>query len=261
MEVKKGGNMTKIQTIKRAFKILNLYSMDTPELGVKEVSQKLYLNKSTVRGLVSSLESVGMLQKAEGKRKYRLGRKVIMFAQAFFSNIDLRAVVLPHIEEVHKKTSEEVAIYVIDGDRRILFEYIESTHPVRHVVDLGSHYGPLHAGAQGKLLLAHMPDKKIDEIIKRMGLPRYTSNTITDRKRLQREIEKIRNDGFAVSRGERVDALCSVSAPVRDYKGNVIAAMTITRLTMNYTPELTREYTKLAKEEARKISQELGYQE
>jgi len=250
--------MTQVKSVKRAFEILGLYTISRQELSMSEVTRELGMNKSTAARLMATLESVNMLKRCSN-RKYCLDGMVMETARVFLSNLDLKAIASPYLIELNKKTNDLVSINVIRGDKRFCLDYIESSHPVRYVVEQDHIYSPLHAGAPGKLLLAYLPDNKIEEIIKRTGLPRYTNNTITKREDLKKEIESIRENGIAISKGEHVKHACTVSAPIRDYKDKVVAALSISWIMIGDTSVKEQTYPKMVKEVANSISRELGY--
>lgn len=250
--------MVQIKSVKRASEILALYTISRPELSVSEVTRELGMNKSTVARLMATLESVNILKKCSN-RKYRLDGRVMEAARVFLSNLDLKAIASPYLTELNKKTDDLVSINVIRDDKRFCLDWIESSHPVRYVVKEEHIYSPLHAGSPGKLLLAYLPDNKIEEIIKRTGLPRYTNSTITKREELQKEIGGIRKNGIAISKGEHVKYACTVSAPIRDYKDKVVAALSISWIMIGDTSGKEQTYPNMVKEVANSISRELGY--
>jgi len=250
--------MVQIKSVKRASEILALYTVSRPELSVSEVARELGMNKSTVARLMATLESVNMLKRCSN-RKYRLDGRVMETARVFLSNLDLKAITSPYLTELNMKTNDLVSINVIRGDKRFTLAWIESSHPVRYVVKEEHVYAPLHVGAPGKLLLASLPDEKVEEIIQRTGLPRYTNNTITKREELQKEIENIRKNGFALSKGEHIEHACAVSAPIRNYMDKVVAALSISWIMIGNTSEKEQTYPKMVKEVANSISRELGY--
>jgi DNA-binding IclR family transcriptional regulator len=91
-------------------------------------------------------------------------------------------------------------------------------------VEVGNRF-PLHATAAGKVLLAHQPEERVDRIIEKWGLPKITSNTITDKNELRAELEQIREGGIAVNDEEEVDGLYAMSVPVFKPNETVIGSL------------------------------------
>lgn len=247
-----------IKSIKKSLDILNLFTYETPEIGVTEITNKLGLSKSTVSRLLSTLEQGNLVAKVSTNHKYRLGNKVLELASIFLSHTEWRTIAIPHLKDLRDKTDETVTVFVIDGDQRVCIEKVDSPHEVRQFLNVGGRY-PLHAGSAGKLLLAYLSREKRKEILLKTGLPRFTSNTITNLKSLEKELARIREEGYAVSHEERARFVSSVATPIRDFKGEVIAALCLSGLTVRFTDEKVAEFIKLTRMAANRISQELGY--
>lgn len=247
-----------IKSVKTSLDILSCFTNGTPKIGVIEISRKLGLSKSTVSRILSTLERGNFVAKGATDQKYRLGSKVLELASIFISTIEWRTIAIPYLKDLRDKTDETVMVFVIDEDKRILLEKFESSHELRPFLNIGGRY-PLHAGSAGKLLLAYLPKDKQKEVILKTGLPRYTPNTIRNFKSLEKELTKIRKKGIAVSHQERVPFLSSISAPIRDFKGEVIAALCVDGPTVRFTFEKVKEFISLAVETADRISREIGF--
>jgi DNA-binding IclR family transcriptional regulator len=247
-----------IKSIRSSLDVLNCFSSETPKIGVTEISRKLRLSKSTVSRILSTLQQGNLVAKASTDQKFQLGPKVVELAHIFLSTIDWRTVAAPHLKELRDKTDETVMIFVMDGDQRICLEKFESSHELRPSLSIGSRF-PLHAGSAGKLLLAYLPKEDRRKILSRTGLPRFTMKTTTTLKKLERDLDQIRRSGYAVSHQERVPFLSSVSAPMRDSEGHVIAALCVDGLTARFTPRKVARFVELATETALRISREMGF--
>jgi len=252
--------MEVIKSVKRVFDILDLFVTQDPELGVSQVAKHIGINKSTSSRIMATLETVDILKKNPENQKYRLNGKILGLTKVMLSSIDLKSLARPYLKELNARTTELVQIHVLDGDQRVVLDWVESTRPIRRVIDKSHMYGPLHAGAPGKLLLAYLHDDKVNEIVERVGLPAYTKLTITNKTELMQELKLIRKQGSAFSVGEHWEFMYTVSAPIRNYLGEVIAALSISWLEMMNAPGVSDEYTALVKETALRISRELGYQ-
>lgn len=248
-----------MKSLKSALDILNCFTLDNHELGVSEIARELGIYKSKVSRVLSAYEAEGVVLRSQSTQKYRLGPKILGWAAILLSKTDMRAVALPYMEELRGKTNETVNLYVLESDYRICIERVESSQSIRMVSKIGERL-TLHAGAAGKLLLAYLPEEERKETIERIELPRLTPKTITSRKELEKELEKICRQGFATSFQELVPLAASISAPLRNYEGEVIAALGIAGPAMRFTSQKVKEYLLYVKEIASKISQELGYQ-
>jgi DNA-binding IclR family transcriptional regulator len=164
----------------------------------------------------------------------------------------------PYLTNLRDKTGENVSLSVIDVDQRVVVEEFASLNELRPFLSIGGHY-PLHAGSASKVLLAYQPRKKRKEILKGK-LPRLAPNTITDINNLEEELNNVCQKGYAVSHQERSAFLSSISAPIRNYKKEVISALSIYGPSVRFTPQKLLKFKKLIIENADKISQELGFE-
>ena len=243
---------------KRVLGILDLFSTEYPEYGVTQAAQSLGMNKSTVARIMSTLEKKGALKKNTENRKYRLGAKVCNWTRVFNETLDLKFIAKPYLKKLSMNTGLSSAVMIVDGDKRLCLDATESTHMLRLQQIPGAHH-PLHAGAAGKLLLAYIPEEKRNQMLARSGLPRFTARTITRMNDLQKELDRIQKQGYAVSSGEYVELAVSLFAPVRDYSGEVVAAIGIAGLTSQFMPEEQLKYVDIVTEVAMELSRETGY--
>lgn len=253
--------MSEIGSVKRATAVLKLFMRGHAELGPTEVAQKLGMNKTTVIRLMSTLVATGLLRKTATGRKYALGGTIMDLARAFLASADLKTVSLPYLQKLRDITGETISIDVRQGDERVCILIVEGNNPVRLGAKVVGERATLHAGSDSKLLLAYLPDEEVNNVLERTGMPRYTDATIINKKKLLKETEKIRRQGFAISKEERWEYAYCISAPIRDYTSQVVAAVSIFGVIMRLTPEKERNFPKLLKATADEISQQLGYWE
>lgn len=253
-----GNKTVYLKSVNRACDTLNLFISGGAEHSISEIALKLNANKSTVSRIMSTLAAQNIVERSMVNRKYRLSGKIWELAEVYLSNLDLRTTALPYLRELRAQTDETVSIYSVTEDDRICLERLESSQFLRPALEIG-HHAPLTAGAPGKVLLAYLPLDKRNKLIERKGLPRYTEHTITTREELEKELDKICNQGFAVSYGEYIEYCTTVAAPIRNYTGEVIGSVAITGLVMRFTPEMERESSILVKKTAANISRALGY--
>ncbi len=247
-----------LKSIDKAVTILNCYSPDRQVLGVGEISQMTGYTKSTTSRILATLEKRGCVEKAEGFGKYRLGYRIYLWGNIVRKQISLAAVARPVMEKLRDACGEEVILYVVEGDRRVSLEIVESIHRIANIDPVGRHY-PLHAGAAGKILLAYFPKEKRSEFYTRGPLEKFTKKTITDVELLEKELEIIRKQGYAVSRGEREPDAFSVNASVMDASRQVVAALSLSGPVFRLNEEKLKIYIQLVVAAAKEISEKLGY--
>jgi IclR family KDG regulon transcriptional repressor len=250
--------MPNIKSVQRAMSIVALFNLNNPEIGVTEAAEKLQITKSTATRLMQTLASADILARSPNNRKYRLGAKVMELAETFISQVDLKNISQPYLEYLRTQTGETVNIDIVDGDERICVLALESLYNLR-LFQVAGQRAPLTAGAPGKLLTAYLPENKVEQIINKQGLPAYTKYTITSKSKFKEEIRKIRESGYSISKGEHYDFCFGISAPIKDYSGKVIAALTSSGVLMRLNPQKEEEIKKQVMETAAQISRDLGY--
>jgi len=246
------------QTLIRAAAILDSFSAEQPELGVRDLARRLELSPATTGRLLATLHSVGILQQNETTRAYALGAKVLGWANVFSSTLDVRDKARPLMEELHRRTRESVSLYIRDGRERVCVERIESLQQIRVVVRLGERM-PLYAGASGKVLLAFLPTAQREALLEELKLVRLTENTPCDRARLARDLLEIQTRGYATSLGERVSGAASIAAPVFDASGDAVASINLNGPIPRVNDAKLEEYTPLVVGAAQEVSRRMGY--
>lgn len=246
-----------LSSLSNALRILRSYSLEKPSQGITEIASSLHLGKSTVHRLVSTLSNEGFLVKDPETQKYRLGYSVLALSGVITSTLDIYTESLPVVRKLVDLVGETAHIGIMDGHEVIYVMKIECNHHVRFLTHVGRR-NPLHCTSSGKVLLAHKDQAFIEKFMEN-GLARYSSNTITDAATLRRHLQKIKDDGYATSYEELLEGVHSIAAPIRDYTGQVTAAITIVgpkqRMTRSKVPFLVKK----VREASFEISEKLGY--
>lgn len=234
------------RSIERALEIFDCFLEDDSELSLNEISEKVKLAPSTVYRIVNTLVENSYLSKNNDK-KYSLGRKVALIGSRCYElqYKHIKEVALPFMKRLNEKYNESISLYVVDDDNILCIERIETTRSVRQVLTVGD-YLPLTAGASGKLLLAYEPKKHRDRLI-------------DDNLFLKSAIEKIIEQGYAYSFGEKEEGLSCISAPIIDGDKTVVAAITITGLSVRFQGQDLEEKKSDTVVIAKEISKALRY--
>ena len=217
-----------LQTIQKAGELLTLFDREHTEWGVREVATKLKIAKSSAHDLMSSLAKLGFLNKTEDNR-YRLGWRLVTLSETLLATTELRKEAHPIMEDLATEYQETLHLAVLDDTQAVYVDKLEGRQAVRvELTSLGARLYA-HCSALGKVLLAYKEESEVKRIIQTAGLPRFTENTITEEEDLLDNLIKIRKQGYAYDLEEILPDLCCVAAPIYDYTGNVIAAISMSK--------------------------------
>lgn len=208
----------RVQSIDRAISILNCFSVDVEELSLGQIATSTGLPKPTVYRLLTAMRNHQWIEQDERSGLYRLGFRLYTLGIIAGAQSDLRKGALPVMERLAKETKETVNLNIVDDDERICIELVEGSHGIRNFVKLGTRNTLLH-GASGRVLLAHLPQERIDSVL---------ANVETaQRDNLLSEVEQIRRQGYALTYSNRVEGAFGASAPIFGHKGSCIAGLTV----------------------------------
>ncbi len=214
-----------IQSVERAFSILELFQAKTEELSLKEIAQALELNKSTAFGLVNTLSALGYLQQNEENQKYTLGLRVLSLVNAMkFNNILIRAS-RPYLEALSQKYHETVHSAVESAGSVVYLDKVEADSSIYINTQMGTK-NYMHCTGVGKCLLAFKPEGELDEFLKR-PLKALTFNTITDPDAFRAEMALSRARGYAMDNEEIEIGLTCVAVPVFSAPGTATFAISL----------------------------------
>jgi len=237
--------------------LLRAFGSSAPELGVSELGRRLNLHKSTVSRLLSTLESEGLLERAPGTEKYRLGPEIARLAGQADHLGDVREVARPFLVELAEVTRETANLAILDGDEVNNVDQVSGAHWVR----VGNWVGrrtPLHCVANGKALLAFLPVAQLDRLAAG-PLAAFTPLTITRTDTLLASLALVRQQGYAAALGEIEEGLNAVAAPIWDAHGAVAAAISVSGPAYRVTPERVPELGQITREFAQRVSRRLGF--
>ena len=245
-----------VHSVERALTVLEALGRKPQGYGCTELGQLLQMHKSTVHRIVSTLRACGFAEKDPHTDCYKLGSKIIYLGLKALKNLDFRKTAIPYMQELVEISRETVQLAVLDRGEILIVEQDQSPEAV--TVNLGLR-GQVHCTAEGKALLAGLPNEKVVEILNSQGMQRHTVNTITETGRMISHLEKVRAQGFAVNAEETVEGVRAIAAPVYDHTGNIIAALNITGPSSRLTLERVYRLVAVLKETCESLSMQLGY--
>lgn len=245
------------QTLQKAARVLNLFSVKQPEWAVGEVARALELPKSTVSEILSSLAAQGLLRRS-GPGQYRLGWRLLELGQTLLQTTEFRTEARSVMQELVASWGETTHLAALEAGQVIYVEKLQGTQAIQ-ISQSGIGFRlAAHCSGVGKVLLAHLPWPEVTEFVEQHGLPMLTPKTITTLEHLASELESVRRHGYAYDLEEVSADLCCVAAPIHDFEGQVIAAISLSVPAFRFYPRQAR-YTTAIVEAAEQVSKNLGY--
>ncbi len=242
-------------TVKKAFQILRLISRTDHGVGISELSKELGISKSTIHGITSALEELGAVMRDPLTKRYTLGFSLFELGRLAYSQIDLKDLARPVMEELMEKTQESVFLGVLNGDRVTILDIVESRQDLKITSPIGTTM-PLLAGAIGKVFLAGMEEEKAVEIIRKKRLTRYTENTIIDLEEYLQEIRRVREKGYATDYEEYILGVRAVVSPIKRER-YLISAVWVVGFRTSLNDDKMRALIEMTKKAAEDISKRI----
>lgn len=244
-----------IDTVAKALDLLDCFTADEPELSLKHLSEMTGLYKSRIIRLCGTLAAKGYVLRTTAGT-YKLGPKLMVLGKVYERTNPLTAVARPIMKDLSAQTGESTKLFVIEGFKRLCLVRERGPSPLQYAINEGETQ-ELYAGAGGKLLLAFAPKAFQKDIIQRKR-EQFTDQTIADPDALQKELEIIRSQGYATSKGELVSEVAGLAAPVYDHDGRVCAALTIAGPKQRFNAERCKQMLEQLLDAARQLSLLLG---
>lgn len=243
-------NGSGVQSVDRAISVLELLAR-AGWSGVTDIAAVLGVHKSTAWRLVATLEARGLVAQHEDTGKYHLGFGLVHLARAVTVGFDLKRRARPMAERLADQTDETVVVAVLDGDGVVNIDQIIPQSGVVSMSWMGRRT-PLHCSANGKALLAFLPDEQREEFL---AAPHehFTPHTVVDRGELEAQLAAVRRDGYATALEELEEGLNAVAAPIVAADGELLGALSISAPAWRMPADRVPELGKLAADAAHEI--------
>ena len=258
--IKKQKPSNLVQTIERVSLILEILGKHNQGTSVKELSSKVELPKGTTHRLLSSLAYFDFVSQDELTKKYHLGFKLVELGNLLINQLDFRNEARPIMLELAEKTRETIHLVIMDQNEALYIDKVALNQIGLQMVSRVGLRIPVHCSSVGKILSAYLPEDELNHIIKNSGLSKRTPNTITKVSQFKKHLESVKTQGYAVDNEENEEGIRCVAAPIRNERGEVIAAMSISGPSIRLTLKSIHDSLKdQICETALKISKKLGF--
>lgn len=250
-------NEHSVQSVDRSLDILEALASEQGGLGVTEIAKKVGLHKSTVHRLLSTLLERGYVEKNENG-DYHIGLKLIEVVSVYLNSLELQTEARPHIAQISSELGLTAHLGILDGDQVVYIEKMD----VYSMVKLYSQIGlRVHAycSSLGKCLLSNYSKEELDTVMKDCSFNKFTPNTISSLEELHEELKKVRVQGWGMDNQEFDMNNRCIGAPIYDYRGEIIAAISASGPPTILTEERIPNVAEYVMKQAREISKQMGY--
>lgn len=247
-----------VKSLVKALTILQVLADEDPPYTLTQLSRRLHLHVSTVHRLMVNLLRHGFVEEDPVSGGYQLSFRVLRMGLRVLDRLDFRRAALPLLRDLNLRTKETVHLAILQETQALFIEKFDSPQPVGLDARLGG-VMPLHCTGVGKTLLAYQGEDLLNQIVQSPGLTRMTAHTLTGLVQLRKELERIREQGYALDQEEAVEGLRCVAGPVFNHTGQMVAAFSVAGPAMRLTPARVPEIAQLVRETSQQISYRLGY--
>lgn len=245
------------RTTQRTIEILKLVSKNPEGITLDDICGSLDLPKTSAYDIVTTLVEMGMVNVDRGQRqRYTIGLTAYRIGINYTNNLDFISVIEPELK-TFAKTIGKTVFFGVRSDHEVV--YIcksEPENPIITTATVGTK-NPMYCTSLGKAILAYSDEETRQQVISRMKFRKKTENTIMSREALMEELERVKEQGYALDAREVEEHMECVGAPVFGSDGNVIGAISVSSL---YKP--TEDYERLGRlvaEKSREVSRLLGF--
>jgi DNA-binding IclR family transcriptional regulator len=245
-----------VRSLLNALDVLDVIGRSDSELGVSEIARRSGMSKGATYAILRTLETRRIVARDSERHAYRLGWGLYELGSQVVRNLDLARAARTHLDELARHTRVSVLLGIVESDSILYVDRGESPDHFRIFANIGRR-SPIHASASGRAILAFSSADLVQRVLAG-PLESYTPSTVTNPRKLQQQLELTRKRGYATCWQEVEIGLCSIGVPLRDYSGDVVAALTLAgpMTRVNYQSEASLVGQLL--ETAQRIEERLG---
>jgi DNA-binding IclR family transcriptional regulator len=246
-----------VQSIGRAFAILEEIARNRDGIGLAELSKRVGLHNSTAFHLIRTMVSLGYIRQMKETKRYRIGRPLFALAASALDEIEMVSLATPLLEELSRQTGETSHFAVRMGDAVMIIARTSGPGAFQ-LADRVGVVRPAHSTALGKVILAALRPEQLEHYLARGELKAFTPKSITEPDRLRQEIEEVRRSAIAFDDGEFDAELRCVAVPVRDFTGQTIGAIGISGPIWRLSIQTLQSRARIVRAAAERLSAEFG---
>jgi len=247
-----------VQSIGRAFAIIEEIARNRDGIGLAELSKRVGLHNSTTFHLVKTLVGLGYVRQLKDSKRYRIGRPLFALAASALDEVEMTSLAAPVLDELARATGESAHFSVPMGDAVVVLARTSGPGAFQ-LTDRVGVVRPAHCTALGKIMLAALEPAQFAHYLRHAELKANTPKSITSVERLAREIAEVRRTGLAIDDGEFDPEVRCVAVPVRDFSARTVGAIGISGPIWRLSIEALHKRARSVRAAADRLSAEFGY--
>lgn len=240
-----------VNSLARGLDVLGAFGKGNAKMTLTQVAERTGLTRGTARRFLLTLCRLGYV--GSNEKLYWLTPKVLKFSSNYLATFGLGESAYASIQQLTDTLGQTSSMSVLDDDEIVYVARVEKYRVYSNRIEVGTRL-PAHSTSMGLVLLSGMTDDELDAWLSRNPLVRFTDNTIVDRRKLKKAVQDVRACGYAVSEGTLELGVRSMSVPIRDRAGSVIAAINVVVFAANMSnDDMTRQFLSALQDTARQI--------
>mgnify|MGYP002632319928 CR=1 FL=1 len=243
-----------VQVIERMFALLDVLASQEEAISLKEISARTGLHPSTTHRILNDLATGRFVDRPQ-TGSYRLGMRLLELGNLVKNRLNVRDAALEPMRDLHRQIQQTVNLSLRQGDAIVYVERAYSERSGMQVIRAIGGHAPLHLTSVGKLFLSVDESPKVNAYAKRTGLTGQTRNSLTQLPALERELSKVRRDGYAKDNEELELGVRCMAAGILDDQGKLVAGLSISAP----AERLDEAWLQKLQATAQEISSRLGY--
>lgn len=245
-----------VQSLERGLSVIRAFSRERPSLTLTEIADHTNLTRAAARRFLITLRDLGYVN-SDGKL-FSLSPRVLELGYSYLSSLPVWEIARPHLERLADVVRETTSASVLDGTDIVFVARVETKRIMSMTLGVGSRL-PAWATAMGRVLLADLPQERIDDYFRQVRLEPLSERTITDERELRRILHQARSNGWTLVDQEVEEGVRSLAVPIRPPNGRAQAALTVCSHAFRVSVErILEEFLPLVLETSERITADLA---
>lgn len=215
-----------VQSVQKALRVLTVFSQGEPRLTLKQVSERLGVDKSTAQRFTHTLVAMGYLDKDPDTKLLGVSVRVIDLAHIYLSTNPLIAAAMPYMLHLNRETGQTINLMVFDGPEVVVVSRMVGHHLLSTGVIIGTRL-PTFASAAGIAMLSTLQAADVDRCLDDSSLERFTPHTVVERDGIMTRLRRAAMQGYAVSVGDFISSDISIGSAIVSHAGKLLGAISL----------------------------------